>query len=146
MKKGAITLIMLTALSSSVFADHDVQFTYDNGGNRITRAIVVARAQSRRNSTALSDSTTSVFTATFSSFQLKVYPNPTEGHLKIEMEGLPEGEAFRFVIVSIDGKEIVREAAAKNPSEADLSTCSAGLYILKLFYKEETKEFKIIKL
>lgn len=148
MKRVISAFIMLTALSSSAFADHNVQFTYDNGGNRLSRAIVlVPLAQTRSAETEESDSTQQQpFTDIFADFILKVYPNPTEGHLKIELEGLPEGETFSYVIVSSDGKTVVYEKTTENPSEADLSACNAGLYILKLFYKKETKEFKIIKL
>jgi len=145
MKKESFSLIMLTALATSAFADHNVQLSYDAGGNRISRAIVVASAQARR-STELSDSTTAIFTDTFAAFKLNVYPNPTEGQLKIELEDLPDGETFRYVIVSTNGREIIREPSAANGAEADLTGCPAGMYILKLFYKEETKEFKIIKL
>ena len=135
------------ALCTPALAD-DIQFTYDNGGNRISRAIVIAPlAQTRSAGTEESDSTQQQpFTDVFADFPLKVYPNPTEGHLKIELEGLPEGGTFSYVIVSMDGKTVVYEKAAKNPSEADLSGCPAGLYIMKLFYKEVQKEYKIIKL
>ena len=147
MKKSALTLIVLTALSSSAFADHNVQFSYDNGGNRTSRAIVIARGGTRSVGTEETDSTQEQpFTDIFADYTLKVYPNPTEGHLRIELDGLPDSEAFCFIIASLGGKEVFREMTAKNPIEADLSTCPAGLYLLKLFYKEETKEFKIIKL
>lgn len=147
MKRIIITLFTMGALCTSALAD-DIQFTYDNGGNRTSRAIVIAPpSRTRSAGTEESDSTQQrPFTDIFADFTLKVYPNPTEGHLKIELEGLPEGETFNYVIVSTDGKEIVREIAAKNPSEADLSVCPAGLYIMRLFYKELKKEYKIIKL
>ena len=147
MKRFIITLFTIGALCISVLAD-DIQFTYDNGGNRTSRAIVIAPlAQTRSVGAEESDSTQQQpFTDIFADYTLKVYPNPTEGHLKIELEGLPEGETFSYVIVSTDGKTVVHEETAKNPSEADLSVCPAGLYVLKLFYKKETKEFKIIKL
>ena len=147
MKKLFITLFTVGALSTSALAD-DIQFTYDNGGNRISRAIVIApHAHPRSAGTEESDSTwQQPFTDIFADFTLKVYPNPTEGHLKIELEGLPEGENFSYVIVSTDGKTVVHEDTAKNPSEADLSGCHTGLYIMKLFYKVVQQEYKIIKL
>lgn len=147
MKRDFITLFTMAILCVTAHAD-DVQFTYDAGGNRISRAIVLAPlAQTRSAGTEETDSTQQQpFTDVFAGLNLLVYPNPTEGHMKIELRGLPEGESFSYIIVSAGGNVIINEKEATNPSEADLSAHFAGLYVLKLFYKDEKKEYKIIKL
>ena len=147
MRRNILFVLLSVIVCSAVHADHTVRFEYDAAGNRTLRAIVLpAASQARRGSTEFSDSTTAVFTDTFASLTLNVYPNPTRGHLKIELQGLSEGESYGYVIASTSGEIIVQDRKAVNPSEADLSTCASGLYVLKLTYKEFTKDFKIIKL
>ena len=146
MKKTILATLVCALLSVSAFADHVVQFTYDQAGNRTGRAIVLPAASSALRNAAPIDSTTAVFTDTFAEMALNVYPNPTHGQLKIELEGLPEGESFRFLILSSSGEQVLNVETTENPADADLSECPAGIYLLKLFYKETTKEFKIIRL
>ena len=147
MRKVAFIITIFINLCLSVHAD-DVHFTYDTGGNRTSRVIVIAPpAMTRSAGTEEADSTQQQpFTDIFADFTLRVWPNPTEGHIRIVLESLPEGETFQYIIASANGRQIVSCEAAVNPSEADLSACPAGLYVLKLLYKEKTKEFKIIKL
>lgn len=146
MKKTILATLVCALLSVSAFADHVVQFTYDQAGNRTGRAIVLPAASSALRNVVPTDSTTAIFTDTFAEMALNVYPNPTHGQLKIELEGLPEEDTYSFTIVNMSGDVIVQNDKAVNPSEADLSMFSAGVYILKLFYKENMKDYKIIKL
>ena len=146
MKKTIFATLVCALLSSSAFADHVVQFTYDQAGNRIGRAIVLPAASSALRDAAPNDSTTAVFTDTFAEMTLNVYPNPTHGNLKIELAGLPDEDTYGFVIVNMSGDVIVQNDKAVNPSEIELSPFPTGVYILKLFYKEIMKDYKIIKL
>lgn len=146
MKKTILATLVCALLSVSAFADHVVQFTYDQAGNRTGRAIVLPAASSALRNAAPTDSTTAVFSDTFAEMVLNVYPNPTRGNLKIDLAGLPEEDTYSFTIVNMSGDVIIQNDKAVNPSEADLSMFSAGVYILKLFYKENMKDYKIIKL
>ena len=123
----------------------NVQFSYDHAGNRTSRAIVLpAAAQSRR---APMDSTqTEVFTDVFAEYQLHVYPNPTHGELKIELRGLPEGASYHLLIASSSGQVIISRNTTENPTVADLTECPAGIYIMRIQFKDYTKDFKIIRL
>ncbi|MBO4444479.1 MAG: T9SS type A sorting domain-containing protein [Bacteroidaceae bacterium] len=146
MKKLFLFLSLIVTVCLAVHADHTVQFLYDSGGNRISRAIVIPVLTRG----ALDDLTPSdsipIFSDVFAEFELRVHPNPTKGHLLIELLGLPEGDTFRYLIASSSGHRIIEAETSDNPAEANLSECPPGLYVLRLFYKETTKEFKIIKL
>ena len=146
MKKLFLLLSLTVTVCLAVHADHTVQFLYDSGGNRISRAIVIpAMTRSVQDDAAPSDSIP-IFSDVFAEFELRVHPNPTKGHLLIELLGLPEGDFFRYLIVSSSGHRVTEAVTSDNPAEADLSDCPPGLYVLRLFYKETAKEFKIIKL
>lgn len=79
MKKTILATLVCALLSVSAFADHVVQFTYDQAGNRTGRAIVLPAASSALRNVVPTDSTTAVFTDTFAEMALNVYPNPTHG-------------------------------------------------------------------
>lgn len=140
-----LTLLLLTTTLCGVAQTRSVQFSYDHAGNRISRAIVLpADAQGRR---AVADSVkTEIYTDTFAEYQLHVYPNPTHGELKIELRGLPEGASYHLFIVSASGKVIINRTTQDNPTIADLTECPAGIYVMRIQYKDYTKDFKIIRL
>lgn len=146
MKTRIITVLLLSiAALAGVAQTRSVQFSYDHAGNRTSRAIVLpAAAQSRR---APIDSTqTEVFTDIFAEYQLHVYPNPTHGELKIELRGLPEGASYHLLIASMSGQVIISRNTTENPTLADLTECPAGIYIMRIQYKDYKKDFKIIRL
>ena len=145
--RARISLSLLICIISmyGVAQTRKVQFSYDHAGNRTSRAIVLpAAAQSRR---APMDSTqTEVFTDVFAEYQLHVYPNPTHGELKIELRGLPEGASYHLLIASSSGQVIISRNTTENPTVADLTECPAGIYIMRIQFKDYTKDFKIIRL
>ena len=140
-----IALLLFIATMVGVAQTRTVQFSYDHAGNRTSRAIVLpAAAQSRRVS---SDSTkTEVFTDIFAEYQLHVYPNPTHGELKIELCGFPEGASYHLLIASVSGQVIISCNTTENPMVADLTRCPAGIYIMRIQYKNYSKDFKIVRL
>lgn len=145
--RARISLSLLICIISmyGVAQTRNVQFSYDHAGNRTSRAIVLpAAAQSRR---APMDSTqTEVFTDVFAEYQLHVYPNPTHGELKIELRGLPEGASYHLLIASSSGQVIISRNTTENPTVADLTECPAGIYIMRIQFKDYKKDFKIIRL
>ena len=141
----SLSLLLCIIAMYGVAQTRNVQFSYDDAGNRISRAIVLpAAAQSRR---APIDSTqTEVFTDIFAEYQLHVYPNPTHGELKIELRGFPEGVSYHLLIASMSGQVIISRNTTENPTVADLTECPAGIYIMRIQYKDYKKDFKIIRL
>ena len=144
MRLISLMLLFIIVIESSS-QTRNVQFTYDDAGNRIGRAIVLAQApKSKRleNDSIKAE----IYTDTFAGYQLHVYPNPTEGELKIELNGLPDGEIYHLIITNASGIVIVNRRTSENPTVADLTECPAGIYIMRLKYKNHTKDFKIIRL
>ena len=140
-----LSLFLCITAMCGVAQTRNVQFSYDHAGNRTSRAIVLpAAARGRR---AAADSVkTEIYTDTFAEYQLHVYPNPTHGELKIELQGLPEGASYHLLIASASGKVIINRTTQDNPTVADLTECPAGIYIMRIQYKDYTKDFKIIRL
>lgn len=146
MKVHIFIFFLLSVIATESRAQtRNVQFTYDNAGNRTGRAIVLAQAPQIRN--VVSDSVqTEIYTDLFAEYQLRVYPNPTEGELKIELCGLPDGENYHLLISNTSGTVIINRMTSDNPTIADLTTFPAGIYVMRIQYKDYAKDFKIIRL
>ena len=146
-----IRILILMLLSIVAFENmaqsRSIQFTYDQAGNRIGRAIVLASAAKTRQAANDSiDTAPEIYKDTFAEYQLHVSPNPTHGELKIELCGLPEGDIYHLLIVSASGKVIVDRKTSDNPTVADLTECPAGIYVMRIKHKDYVKDFKIIRL
>lgn len=147
MRTRIFILMLLSVVSLEGMAQSNIQFTYDHAGNRIGRAVVLASAAKTRQAANDSiDTEPEIYKDTFAEYQLHVSPNPTLGELKIELRGLPEGETYHLLIVSASGKVIVDRKTSDNPTVADLTECPAGVYVMRIKYKDYTKDFKIIRL
>ena len=146
MKIHVLILTLLSIVAMEGYAQtRSVQLTYDHAGNRIGRAIVLASAPMNRG-LAIDSVKTEIYTDTFAEYQLYVYPNPTHGELKIELRGLPEGANYHLLIVNASGQVIISRNTTENPTVADLTECPAGIYIMRIQYKDYKKDFKIIRL
>jgi serine protease AprX len=78
-----------------------------------------------------------------------VYPNPTTDSIKIVFQK-PEGQSVTISIVDLQGKLLSEYASVvnlqTNPLIIDMSTLSAGLYIIKIIVSGSVKTFRIPKL
>ncbi len=78
-----------------------------------------------------------------------IYPNPTTDSIKIVFQK-PEGQSVIISIVDLQGKLLSEYASVvnlqTNPLIIDMSTLSAGLYIIKINVSGSVKTFRIPKL
>lgn len=143
--KGVYLFVLCLSFSMVALSDdHTVSFTYDNGGNRTTMRVI--HLPSPHFSPMMRSEATEVFTDSIGDFKLAVHPNPTKGHLLLELLGLPETAIYHYTIHDQAGKLIIDYQGNENPSEADLSEYPAGMYLLNLYCGDSRKEYKIIKL
>ena len=89
--------LLLVLLPFFAEAQTVISFSYDSSGNRIKREIVLE-------SRSIGDEHIKEFTETISAKQIKIYPNPTRGLLKVEIAGCA------FSMVSIIASDIVQQS------------------------------------
>ncbi len=77
---------------------------------------------------------------------IKVYPNPVESDLTIFTDN---NEIFGIIVFGVDGQRVYKQTVEYTQLEhtIDLSYLSKGVYVLRLFIRDNTeaKLFKIIK-
>jgi hypothetical protein len=96
-----------------------VEYTYDETGNRVRRktvTVVLPRASKQEED------------ITFSDFKLKVFPNPSDGHFEVTVEGDTEG--LSFDVFDMAGKHLHKEPVAGMNTTINVSHLSTGMYIL----------------
>ncbi|MBR4392358.1 MAG: T9SS type A sorting domain-containing protein [Bacteroidales bacterium] len=119
-----------------------VSFVYDANGNRISRTI--SFRNDTRNGTDLDSSFLSSLTERFCGMEVSLYPNPTPDRftLSIIEDDVPEVHVFLFTIEGV----LLDERTVRDSSvEFDLSGRSAGLYLMKLIVKGESKAWQVLK-
>ena len=77
--------------------------------------------------------------------QIRIWPNPTEGHLKVEIQGLAPEEKACLRITSMSGAVVDVKETTSPVSELDLSHCTNGIYLLHIATGGQETTWKIIK-
>lgn len=120
-KKITLLGILLSTIFCSSFGQN-VSYAYDEAGNRVKREIVL---QTR----AAEESTNESYSEMLNDRGIRIYPNPTEGQLTVEITG--DG-ACRFDIYNISGQQVLTTNSGPGRVVLDISSQPKGLYILRV--------------
>lgn len=118
-----------------------IEISYDAAGNRITRKVLQVSMMAKGGS--YSDST--YYIDQMQSVLMKVYPNPTQGKVYVEMQGGDEIGNSKIRLFDSHGRLIHEQEGDGYVVELDLSTYPTGYYIIDLYVNEEHTIWKIIK-
>lgn len=136
-KKMAVLLI--TAMPCLMFAQ-TIRYDYDGAGNRLTRYIVMSP-----NRVAKSTSIDEFLSDSLSERNIRIYPNPTQGLLRIRIDQLSEEDICSIRLFSLSGQQILVMPLQATETELNISDQSNGIYILQILLNGEASSWKIIK-
>ena len=148
MKKSKTIVIRLLLMSfcPMLYAHAHVQDTvtyrYDAAGNRISRTIVLS---SKSTPDPPVEMQPVVYTEVFADIQLKIYPNPTDGLLKVEINNLPEGQTAQIWLFAMSGQLIVSFNNVIKAADINISGQPAGVYVMRIVAGKFRTEWKVIK-
>lgn len=138
-----LALFVLIIMSATV-SSQSISYSYDQAGNRITRRVINLPAAPSKVKSNVPDSV--VVIEEFSTFSIRIYPNPTRGALMIEMQELDDrGEGAKLLLYSNQGTLTQSLQAHNGLNPVDMTALPVGWYILRIQGKEGWKEYKIIK-
>ena len=139
-----ISLLFLLKISPSYgIGDTTFVFTYDASGNRTERVIDLTKsAEITASSSSLSEE--KLIEAELSSLDIKIYPNPTKGVLKVEIPEIGDIKPT-LVVYNLQGKQLVNKTVSNQISTINLSEQPPGMYIMKIVNGAESLDWKIIK-
>jgi YD repeat-containing protein len=137
-KKLLLGLLLCVAISLPA---QNVTYQYDNAGNRTERVVNLssssAALRSSEETTALED--------VIAKQEIKIYPNPTQGMLAVEIINFSSDIQADFLLADMSGKIIDRRRATSGYLTFNLSNHPAGIYLLRMSINGETNTWKIIK-
>ena len=122
-------------------AQDRVTYGYDAAGNRISRVIDFA-SQPRSAEEPVEQK---VYSEMLKDFSVKIYPNPTNGYLRVEILQLPEDQTATLRIYSASGNLILQKTGVRESENLDISAQPPGIYLLKIASEDSSTEWKIIK-
>ncbi len=134
-----VTVIPTFGMSS----DTAFVFTYDASGNRIDRVIKLTKSAH----IMASSSTTNeekLFEAELDNLDIRIYPNPTKGLLKVDIPNIGDIKPT-LIVYNLQGKQLVNKTVSNRISTINLSGQTAGMYIMRIVNGQESLEWKIIK-
>lgn len=134
-----IIILVLLGLAWTVSGQNQIEFTYDEAGNRITRQIVVLAKSAIVTDEQLS------YEARTGDRVIKLYPNPTKGMLNLNISEWDSEIKVAATIFDMSGRIILRNTINTPETSFNLSDQPAGSYLLRLLIDKNWMEWKIIK-
>lgn len=141
--KTTLVFIGLAFFIQTNFSQN-VSYTYDAAGNRTGRSIAATQRSSDQPVEKVAKATTSI-SDTLADFSVKIYPNPTEGKVRIDINNLPVGEKANLNLYNVSGHLIVSKKNVTSSTEINIHGHHKGVYILKVIAGKQQKEWKIVK-
>lgn len=138
-----------------VFAGYE--YHYDASGNRTLReTIYLINSQSamtntksgignKKEDSQISDEHERPIERAIGSFDLKIYPNPTKGILKIDVAGDNDIQNALIEVYTVNGKTVYSSKDVRRNYQIDLSNQSNGVYIMRIVLNNIPYEWKIVK-
>ena len=136
-----IILALLGVLTSVAVWAEDVWYGYDACGNRVRREVVVDEYNKRLYAGEEKKSFTE---EQLGAVKVRIYPNPTEGQLKVVLwsEGEIEGSMEMY---DMQGRRVAEVRRAERENLIDISAEPSGVYVLKMVVNNKKSTWKVIK-
>lgn len=133
---GVILFLIVPTIS---IAQASVEFTYDDSGNRISRTVISLKSATTNGLEAKEP-----IEAQIGLQEARIYPNPTEGLLRIDLPNLEIANASLYVY-DLHGKLLSHQTATAFNNEINLFSYPDGVYLLIVQIEQNKREWKIIK-
>ena len=142
-KKGRLLVLSLVfaSLCGSAFADR-INNVYDSAGNRLTSEKVIIFTRGSVNGSVPEEK---MYQDSLASTRITIYPNPTEGDLRIDIAGVTDFESSGLILYDMAGKVVCNITELSESNELDITSYANGMYIMVIKIKEESTTWKIVK-
>ena len=140
--KSYLTILILFLCQLSAFSANDFTFTYDASGNRILRTCVAER---NAKITDQNKGNGSVIDSTLTNNVITIYPNPTAGHLAIDIKNLKETQKVSLLVLDVKGQVLMNKSGLSAVTDLDISSYPSSTYVVRIMIDKKATEWKIIK-
>lgn len=122
-----------------------IEFTYDASGNRVQRKIITLESSPLKSSSASEDEPEQLFEEKLAGQRIRIYPNPTEGHLMVSIIPIENNPKGKIAITDINGKLLITKKIEGINTSLNLSNQPAGYYLMTITLDTESSVWKIVK-
>jgi len=130
--------LLLNSLSFSQTTE--VHYTYDASGNRIKRqTIIITPPVGNFNRDEL------IVEEELLEYKISIYPNPTQGELKVIISGDVDFEQSSLSVFSIKGELVYKKEPVEETNYINLLNQAPGMYVMRLLIEGKTESWKILK-
>jgi len=77
--------------------------------------------------------------------QFNIFPNPTKGLLKINIDTEMKVEDLKIELYDINSRKVLEKSVVSSEVELDITSASAGNYFMKIFVNNKPYYWNIIK-
>ncbi|MDM8162163.1 T9SS type A sorting domain-containing protein [Labilibaculum sp. K2S] len=149
--KNILTIILLILFTTICgMSQNNISFTYDVAGNRVSRTINLSSTKSGINggdTEKLSfEKSEDFFTEILAEKEIKIYPNPTRGQLRVDILGYEDLDSNSSIqVFTTGGALLYKSNTPSQTNDINLSDKPAGLYLMVITIGSEKSTWKIIK-
>jgi len=137
--KNFLVTVFLLLTPILLVGQNTIKYSYDAAGNRTERTIILATKS------AIVQSDT-IFTDQLAERDIKIYPNPTDGFLKVEIGNTEGIKNYTITINAMNtGKQVKKVKATLPLTDIDVSNQPFGVYIMLIDIDGKSTSWKIIK-
>lgn len=148
MKKFGYSFMFFLLFLCHTTAFAQVQFTYDQRGNRIGRVLTLSKQTDSviHNDTIDRSIDIEFYTDTLGELSYSVFPNPTKGSIIVNVSGNTESKLPGYALYNLQGKKVGHQDEIKPGFFIiNLSNEESGVYLLVINYDSKQRVWKIIK-
>ena len=139
--KNILLVLGLLFISSLAFSQTtEVSYQYDASGNRIKRqTIIITPPVGNFNRDEL------IVEEELLEYKISIYPNPTQGELKVIISGDVDFEQSSLSVFSIKGELVYKKEPVEETNYINLLNQAPGMYVMRLLIEGKTESWKILK-
>lgn len=114
--------------------------TYDAAGNRMERKIIELEPSLKSGSELEQP-----FEDSLADQEIRIYPNPTEGHLMVSISSMDSNTKGKISITDINGRLLITKEIKEINTSLNLSDQPSGFYLMTITLNNESSIWKIVK-
>jgi YD repeat-containing protein len=127
---------------------NNLQYTYDQAGNRISRYLQVTLNKRRATDTSFQKEEIVVKNSTTNALETvsySIYPNPTSAVVNIDFTGMPKDGELEIMLTDAYGKLVAKKLGIEN-HRIDLSSLISGVYFVSMVSNHQKRTYRIVKI
>jgi hypothetical protein len=137
-------LCMVALLNICYVNGQAIQYDYDSNGNRTQKCIVLNKS-AHINANTDNKYSTAEYKETLEEMTVKIYPNPTDGNLFVELSGITPDGCVDYQVISQTGNILEMKHKAGTTFNIDFDQYQKGVCFLILSIGNERSQWKIVK-